>query len=173
MYKVCHNWMYLIMQGKWLGFKKYFVALVLIYKPLNLMKMKTIKIFLLLVFAFVLLISTTVNAQKIVKKVDTDVTLPDSYGVPHTFSGDGIEVLTLNGTFLRTVHIKIPKDILELFTFDPYANIWIFGYYDVDLDRDGVDDVRVWDTKVFINKSGNMSVSFHYNGAGGILPRGY
>ena len=135
--------------------------------------MKTVRIFLTIIFLLAFLCSTPVNAQKIIERVTTKVTLYDDYDNPHTFFGDGIEVFALNGNFLRTAHIKIPKDILELFTFDPYANIWIVGYYDVDLDGDDEIDLRVYDSRVYINKSGNMSVSFHYNGAGKVIPRGY
>ncbi len=132
--------------------------------------MKTSKIFLFFIFACILFYSTTVNAQKIVEKVSTVVTLYDDFDTPHSLTGDGVEVYTLNGNFLRTAHLKIPKDILKLFTFDPYANIWIIGRYKIEID--GI-EVIVYDSKIFINKSGNMSVSFHYNGAGRIIPLGY
>ncbi len=136
--------------------------------------MKTERIFLLLIFAFVFLISTSASAQKIAGKVTTSITLPDDFGNKHTFTGNGIEIYNLiNGSFLRTVHIKVPLETLELFTFEPYANYLFVGFFNVDLDNDGNTDFTVYDSKIYINKSGNMSVSFHYNGAGKVIPRGY
>ena len=136
--------------------------------------MKASKVFLLLIIAVSLTYSTSVNAQKKAKKVTTSITLEDDYGVDHTFTGNGIEVYNaISGNYLRTVHIKIPLDILELYTFEPYANYLFAGYIFVDIDEDGIDDFWVVDYSIYINKSGNMSVSFHYNGAGNVIPRKY
>ncbi len=132
------------------------------------------KISILFTFVFLLTMFGFVQAQsKTVEKVTTKVTLIDDFGGEHTFVGEGVQVGSGSGNFLRTAHLKVPQEILDYFIFEPYANIWIVGRFTFDTDGDGVEDTKVYDSKAFLNKSGNLSVSFHLNGAGKIIPRGH
>jgi hypothetical protein len=135
--------------------------------------MKAFRAIFILVFVSGIFSSFQGLSQKKAEKVLTQVTLFDDYNKPYTFVGEGIEVYTGSGNFLRTVNVKVSNEFLENKTFEPYANIWTVAIFYIDSNGDGFDDDKVVDSKAFLNKSGHLSVTFHYNGAGSVLPKQY
>jgi len=135
--------------------------------------MKTLKFIFLLAFVSGMFGSLQGLSQKKAEKVFTKVTLFDDNKQPWHFIGEGTEVVNGSGNFLRTVHVIVSDEFLENKTFEPYANIWIEANFEIDTDGDGSLETTVVDSKSFLNKSGHLSATFHYNGAGSILPKQY
>ena len=100
--------------------------------------------------------------------------MTDYVGNVFIISGKGIEVNTSSGHFLRTVKVKVPKKDLLFMEFGPYPNLISEAYWEIEVETDdGIQVIILTDALVYLNKAGNMSVSFHLNGAGAYLPKGW
>ena len=124
--------------------------------------MKTTRTFLLLIFTYALLLSTSVSAQKKVEKFYSSVTVDDFSGVEYTFSGEGVEVKNGNRNYLATVHIKVSAEELADFDFGGYPNFLFGGTLEIELDK----DYMLYDSTIYLTKSGNITATFQKNGSG-------
>jgi hypothetical protein len=139
--------------------------------------MKLSKIILLMVFALFFSFGSQAQAVSSMYEADfviTDLTTNESY----TFTAPTHEVLSPNGNFVKSIRIKIPKDHDLMQNFGPFPNKWFeFNYLHIDVGGDGEFDkdvdVKLTDAIAKLNKSGNLHITFHLNGAGTYLPLGW
>lgn len=140
--------------------------------------MKLSKIFALTFLCFWLTMSSfsqTISAKYEISFVITD----RSTDTPYTFYAPTHEVVTANGNFLKSIRIKIPADHALMKNFGPFPNkLFEFNYLFLDVNSDGIynaeeGDIQLTDAIAKLNKSGNLHITFHLNGAGTYLPLGW
>lgn len=98
---------------------------------------------------------------------------------PYTFEANMHQVMTPNGNFKKHFSIRIEKDHELMQDFGGYPNkLFEFNYLLVDRfgdnkydQEDG--DIVLTDAIAKLNKSGNLTITFHLNGAGTYLPLGW
>jgi len=141
--------------------------------------MKKIKFLGLLVLLLMILPAQKSSAQAETARFESSFVITDtSSGIAYTFSAPSTQVTTPMGNILKTFKIKIPKDHPLMENFGPYPNRYFaFVYMLEDNGEEGYHvgdgDIVLIDGIAKLNKSGNLSIDFHGNGAGNYLPKGW
>lgn len=97
----------------------------------------------------------------------------------YEFDAPAHQVITPNGNFVKSLKITIEAGHPLMQDFGGYPNRWFeFNYLYIDNGNDGEyteedDDVILTEGIAKLNKSGNLTIQFHLNGAGTYLPLGW
>lgn len=148
-------------------------------KPINFFIMKKIRIAgLLLVLLMMILSVPKIYAQADASRFESSFVITDTSGVSYTFSAPSTQTTTPSGNMLKTFKIKIPKGHPLMQNFGAYPNRYFaFVYILEDNGEEGYNpedgDIVLFDGIAKLNKSGNLSIDFHGNGAGNYLPKGW
>lgn len=141
--------------------------------------MKALKFIFIAIFILALCYPVKSWAQKRAEKVQTTITLKSNNGTVYQFTASGNQVFSPGGNIVKTVKIKVDKDHQLMQEFGIYPNklfeiSWLYYDYNENGEYDEVDgDIELTDAIAKLNRSGNLSITFHMNGAGTYLPLGW
>ncbi|MCY1721772.1 hypothetical protein OU798_15565 [Prolixibacteraceae bacterium Z1-6] len=142
--------------------------------------MKKLYIFGLILALWLGVSHQSVFAQAEVKHYTASFSITDSdSGIEYEFDAPANEIITPGGNFLKSLRIKVDKTHVLMQHFGGFPNRWFeFNYLFIDIGNDGEynkedGDVLLTDGIAKLNKSGNMTIQFHLNGAGTYLPLGW
>lgn len=124
---------------------------------------------LTLVGLFVFIISPQeLLSQKKEKKATLEFKLEDDSGQEHWFTVSSNSFVTPSGNLLRSYKIKVPESVMENISFEGYANK-IIGVEVSNIENSGNSATGYG----YLNKSGNLTINLHINGAGNLSPKGW
>ena len=118
------------------------------------------------------------NAQAKVRNYTATFSISDG-DESYEFDAPAHEVIAPNGNFVKSLKITIDNSHPLMQDFGGYPNRWFgFNYLYIDINNDGVfnsedGDVMLTEGIAKLNKSGNLTIQFHLNGAGTYLPLGW
>ncbi|WP_303925036.1 hypothetical protein [Draconibacterium sediminis] len=142
-----------------------------------MIKLRAILIISLLCF---LLPVKNTSAQAEVKHYTAKFSITEiKTGVTYEFDAPANEVITPSGNFVKSLKITVEAGHPLMQDFGGYPNRWFeFNYLYIDNGNDGKyteedGDVILTEGIAKLNKSGNLTIQFHLNGAGTYLPLGW
>ncbi|WP_320110898.1 hypothetical protein [Draconibacterium orientale] len=140
--------------------------------------MKTLRTILIMSLLFFLLPVKNSSAQAKVRNYTATFSISDGEE-SYEFKAPAHEVITPNGNFVKSLKITVEENHPLMQDFGGYPNRWFgFNYLYIDNGNDGEyteedGDVILTEGIAKLNKSGNLTIQFHLNGAGTYLPLGW
>ena len=140
--------------------------------------MKFLRAFLAISLLCFLLPVKNSSAQAKVRNYTATFSISDGEE-SYEFKAPAHEVITPNGNFVKSLKITVEESYPLMQDVGGYPNRWFgFNYLYIDVNSDEVynpedGDVILTEGIAKLNKSGNLTIQFHLNGAGTYLPLGW